>query len=205
MWLDKVINFLDKAGNKLQEMDAEKKEADKEVLYTCKDTERFAHNFKFDVSHDCIPGNILYFNDHVSRFEILSDINLMNEYLKQARSIGNIRKKYEICVDEISFDGPNASYIEVCPYTNTGKFSKYPIIVHYFTPNYDLFDAPDNYFGHISYFEDGTIGAATLINWIGKTMLQVDLKTVGRELVISKIITINAKGIKAEVYNINKK
>ena len=211
MWLENFANFLYDFGNKLQ--GTSKKSNSKTVsksssiqkpTYTCKDTEHFAKNFKFDVGKDCIPGNILYFTDHNSKFEILSDISSMNEYLNQARKLGNVKKKYEICVDEISFDGPNASFIEVTPYTNSGKNSKFPITVKYYTNNYDAFEPEDNYFGELSYFEDGTIGKARLINWIGKTMLEVDLKTVGRELVISKILSVNANGEKKELYNINK-
>lgn len=205
MWLNKVLNLLDKAQDKLQEIEDKQIESKIVIRYTCRDTERFANNFKFDVSHDCLPGNILYFNDHNSRFEILSDIALMNKYLQLARSIGNIRKNYEVCVDEIVFEGPNASYIEVCPYTKTGSFSKYPIIVHYFTPNYDAFEPIDNYFGEISYFEDGTIGKAKLVNWIGKSMMVVHLKTIGRELVISKIEIPDKDHNLKVIYNINQK
>lgn len=117
----------------------------------------------------------------------------MNLYIHKAKKLAGIRKPYEICVDEISFTGNDKTFIEVCPYTKTGKPAKYPIVVHYKTENFSKFEVPDNYFGDLYYCEDGNIGKARLVNWIGKSLMVVRQKIIGRNLVVSKVETIDKK------------
>lgn len=205
-FLEKTASFLDKANNKLDELEKNKKEkelSEKKIIYTCKDVERFASNFKFNINKDCCPGNIIYFTDSNSRYEFLCDIDKMNDFILEATRKFKIRGDYRICVDEITFTGENASYIEVSPYTPSGKIAKYPITVFYRTPNYALFDAKDNYFGELNYCEDGSIGKARLINWIGNNGLFIYVKSIGSSLVLSKV-EITDKGNKKVIYNRNK-
>lgn len=122
-----------------------------------------------------------------NRFQALTDIAYMNEFLKEARRLGNIKQKLEICTEEVLWEGESVSTLEKTPHTKTGKVPKY--IVDFFFTTRDCMecDPPDHYLGHIYYMQDGTIGKAWVMCWIKKTGYRVDIGLVGTSLILKKI------------------
>ena len=122
-----------------------------------------------------------------NRFQALTDIAYMNEFLKEARRLGNIKQKLEICTEEVLWEGGSVSSLEKTPHTKTGKVPKY--IVDFFFTTRDCIecDPPDHYLGHIYYMQDGTIGKAWVMCWIKKTGYRVDIGLVGTSLIVKKI------------------
>lgn len=51
----------------------------------------------------------------------------MNQFLKEARKLGNIKERLEICTEEILWTGNEASKLVKTPHTKTGKVPKYII------------------------------------------------------------------------------
>lgn len=122
-----------------------------------------------------------------NRFQALTDISYMNEFLKEARSLANIKQRLEICTEEVLWEGESVSSLEKTPHTKTGKVPKY--IVDFFFTTRDCMecDPPDYYLGHIYYMQDGSVGKAWVMCWIKKTGYRIDIGLVGTSLIIKKI------------------
>lgn len=136
-----------------------------------------------------------------NRFQALTDISYMNEFLKEARKLGNIKQKLEICTEEVLWDGVCVSTLEKLPRTKTGKVPKYIVKLWFSTRDGMEFEPPDHYYGDIYYMQDGTIGKAWLVCRIKKKMYCIYIGLVGTSLVIKKIETnASKKGEKEIIY-----
>lgn len=177
----------------------------KERIITPEDMERFS-GFRYQLNCDIITDhgyNKMVLNKN-NQFEALTDITYMNNFLKEARMLAPL-PLLEICTEEIDFLGnpeqnfEGMTHLELKPYTKTGKISKYPVILHYYTTNYTVFDSTDNYFGHISYLQDGSIGKAKLICWEKNKLFIIQLGLIGTTLAIKRIETNSKSGAPREI------
>lgn len=135
-----------------------------------------------------------------NRFQALADISYMNEFLKEACRLGNIKSKLEICTEEVLWKGNEPSVLTKTPHTKTGKVPKYIVDLFFTTRDSDEFEPIDNYFGHIYYMQDGSIGKAWLVCWIKKKMYCIHIGLVGTSLAIKKIETNTQNGEKEVIY-----
>lgn len=135
-----------------------------------------------------------------NRFQALVDISYMNEFLKEACRLGNIKSKLEICTEEVLWKGNEPSTLTKTPHTKTGKAPKYIVDLFFTTRDSDEFEPIDNYFGHIYYMQDGSIGKAWLVCWIKKKMYCIHIGLVGTSLAIKKIETNAQNGEKEVIY-----
>ena len=129
-----------------------------------------------------------------NKIQALSTISYMNQFLKEARKLGNIRERLEICTEEILWTGNEVSKLVKTPNTKTGKVPKYIVVFHFATRDSSEFEPSDNYFGDIYYMQDGTIGKAWLMCWVGKIGYNINIGLVGASLVIKKIEKYNPAG-----------
>lgn len=143
-------------------------------------------------------------SDSANKAQLLKDIDIINVYLEKACALSSIKTKLHISKSDIVFDGTgeDKSYLDVNPYTKTGRLSKYPVTVHYRTKYYSSIDPPKNYFGSIHYLKDGSIGKAELVNWVGKKMYLVKIGIVKNVLVVKSVETIDKSYKRFFIYKI---
>ena len=79
------------------------------------------------------------------------------------------------------------TFYEACPYTQTGKLSKYPLSLHYAYASHKDLNPPQDYFGEIHYMQDGRIGKARLIFWQKKHGFMIHLAKSGGKLSVKKV------------------
>ena len=135
-----------------------------------------------------------------NQYVALQYIDYINNMITDAKSyIGNI-DNLEMCTEEIDFDYPIPMYIdsvtnthiECTPYTKTGRFSKYPVTLHFASSNlvtlnngYEYQEHP--YMGYIKIMQDGNIGLANILFAKNHTNFSIGLN--GISLVIKRVDT----------------
>lgn len=140
------------------------------------------------IDYSAIPYDLsLGWESSDNRFQALTDITYMNEFLKETQRLGNIKQKLEICTEEVLWEGMEPSTLSKIPHTKTGKVPKYPVEFFFTTRDSTDFEPPDHYFGHIYYMQDGSIGKAWLMCWIKKTGYRVDIGLAGTSLIVKKV------------------
>lgn len=135
-----------------------------------------------------------------NKIQALSTISYMNQFLKEARKLGNIKERLEICTEEILWTGNEVSKLVKTPHTKTGKVPKY--IVDFFFTTRDCMECEpqDHYLGHIYYMQDGGIGKAWVMCWIKKVGYRIDIGLVGASLIVKKIEKRTINGEMKVVY-----
>lgn len=183
------------AGAKL--LDAKTKDdISEDNNYSKEEKQKEVHNAVVyqPIDYSAVPYDLKSgLNSSDNRFQALTDISFMNEFLKEARKLCNIKEPLEICTEEILWEGQCVSKLERMPHTKTGKAPKYIVKLRFATRDSDEFEPLDNYFGDIYYMQDGTIGKAWLVCWKRKTMYAIDIGLVGTSLVIKKVETSSQK------------
>lgn len=150
-----------------------------------------------------LPYNIskeLSSPENITQFFL--DIDVINNYLAEARNLSKIRTKLCINKNDIIFSGirDSSSHWEIVPYTKTGKLAKYPLVIHYRTKYFNSFEPIENYFGSIYYMKDGTIGKAELINWIKHKNYLVKLGIINGKLSIKSVQTLDDQYNRIYIY-----
>lgn len=172
----------------VENIDVEIKSNEKPVVYQ-------------NIDYSAIPYDLSAgWNLSDNRFQALTDISYMNEFLKEARRLGNINQKLEICTEEVLWNGGAVSVLEKVPHTKTGKVPKYIIDFFFTTRDCMEFDSSDYYLGHIYYMQDGTIGKAWVKCWIKKIGYRIDVGLVGTTLIIKKIVKYTNNGEEKAIY-----
>lgn len=157
------------------------------------------------IDYSKIPYNLQYgWKSEENRYRALLDIAYMNEFLTEARKIGNIREHLEICTEEVLWDGQCVSELIKIPHTKTGKVPKYIVDFRFATRDCDAYEPSDNYFGDIYYMQDGTIGKAEIVCWEGKEMCKVFIGLQGTTLRIKKIQMLCGVGVNRTLKTIYK-
>lgn len=132
-------------------------------------------------------------NQHVA----FQYINAIDEMIGVLRNEIKSFSGYEMFMEEIDFmypfqaekDSTPNTYVECCPYTKTGKISKYPVILHFASSelikneNYSYQIHP--YMGEIKIMADGNIGSATVLFAKNHTKFSIGLN--GLKLVIKRV------------------
>lgn len=173
-------------------------EFDEEVIKDDKIEEEKVHQ---PIDYSAIPYDLsVGWKSSDNKFQALTDISYMNDFLKVACKLGNIKQKLEICTEEILFDGEGVSTLEKLPNTKTGKAPKYIVKLTFTTKSWEEFEPQEHYFGDIYYMQDGTIGKAWLVCWIKKKMYCIHIGLVGTSLAIKKIETNAKNGEKEVIY-----
>lgn len=149
-----------------------------------------------------------------NQYVALTDIYMINQMaVKSIDFCPNVPNDIGLCTEDICFSYPNrlqidslpCSYLEYSPFTQTFKYSRYPIKLH-FSYDKSLYDVhsmcEDCAWGTIEYFQDGTVGKAELIRWVKQKLYIFKYKTIGTTLVISKITTKNEDSTDRVLYKI---
>lgn len=129
-------------------------------------------------------------NSRENLIQFYSDLQILNDYLEQARQLVNIKYFLHIKKDDITFEGStkdSSTHWEIEPYTKTKRLAKYPLTIYYRTKYFNAFEPPENYFGSISYLKNGSIGKVELIHWIKKDFYLIKLGLVDNKLEIKSI------------------
>ena len=177
-------------------------EFDEDAIKDDKIEEEKVHQQTFyqPIDYSAIPYDLsVGWKSSDNKFQALTDISYMNDFLREARKLGNIKQKLEICTEEILFDGEGVSTLEKLPNTKTGKVPKYIAKLNFTTRSWEEFEPQEHYFGDIYYMQDGTIGKACLVCWIRKKMYCIHIGLVGTSLVIKKIETNTSKSVEKEI------
>lgn len=165
---------------------------------TCSDMEQFKIN-QFEMTDIFCDNNMaIMLIQEKNQPQVLKDISKMNSYIQEAINLAHIKTSISIPINDISFSVEDItiksdmyrryySYFECVPYTKTGKLSKFPLILHYATSNYEDFDAENKFFGKIYYSQMGSIGKAELINWLGHNCYVFYFATKGNSLILKSI------------------
>lgn len=144
-------------------------------------------------------------NSRENLIQFYSDLQILNDYLEQARQLVNIKYFLHIKKDDITFEGStkdSSTHWEIEPYTKTKRLAKYPLTIYYRTKYYTAFDVYENYFGSISYLKDGSIGKAELVNWIKNNFYYIKLGIIDNQLVIKSIESHDSSHNRIYLYKI---
>lgn len=143
--------------------------------------------------------------------QIVNDLLTLNEYVSESCSIAKLEHVLILPTNELMWDYQKIdvgtqyertqyyTYFQYEPYTKTGKFSKYPLILHYATKNITEFSPEKNYFGSVYYMQDGSVGKGTLIFHVKSIIYIIELFRKGSTLAIKKIER-SENGIKDTIY-----
>lgn len=171
--------------------------------FSNKDMEQFSLPYQFPIfSSDKCTEFPLNTNN---QFQALTDIKNINNFLKCAQNLAHIETPLEICTESINFININESQAKLIltPYTPTGKKSKYPLLLRFYTENFFIFNnADDSYKGELFYMQDGTIGKAHIICRTNK-IYTINLGLIGTSLSIKSIESTTANGEKIFLYKSN--
>lgn len=130
---------------------------------------------------------------------VIQELQSLEKYINEAICIADLPDTLHLPCNTLKFDTNTIdikdstsvtqyyTFFECCPYTKTGKLSKFPLILHYATKNITEFDPGENYFGNIYYLQDGSIGKAKMVFWLKNMMYKIELGLKGRTLIIKKI------------------
>lgn len=177
----------------------EKAESEKEHelrSITLSDMEQFHFsNFKMENPIYDNKKSIIMITEQ-NQIQVKKDIELINSYV--ADMCQTLGINVPLCIDPstLKFDTELLSdfnlkqyftFFECNPYTKTGKLSKYPLILHYATPAYTDFNPTQNFFGTISYMQDGNIGKCKLTYWLNNIMYFFDFGLKGKTLSAKKV------------------
>ena len=176
--------------------------------FSLKDMEQF-HFENFQLSEPIYDNNMSIITiSNSNQFQVKREIEFINTLVNKSRDLAGIKPTLRIDVENLKFDVEKIShstasqyftYFECNPYTKTGKFSKFPLILHYATKSFNDAEASKNFFGEIYYLQDGNIGKCRLIYWIKHTMYLIDLGLTGKTLTTKKIEK-NCNGDKTVLY-----
>lgn len=122
-----------------------------------------------------------------------SDKVLIEKEFKQLNKLISFALKQAHLSNRLSIDtnkflySTDFTFYEACPYTQTGKLSKYPLSLHYAYASHKDLNPPQDYFGEIHYMQDGSIGKARLIFWQKKHGFMIHLAKSGGKLSVKKV------------------
>lgn len=122
-------------------------------------------------------------------------VPLLDKYIREACSITGITENLLLSTVLIKYDTTQKvvgsqeitnyyTFFKCCPYTKTGKLSKYPLVLRY---AHGDFNSVKNFFGDVYYMQDGSIGKARLIFWKEYTMYKIELACKGSTLGIKSV------------------
>ena len=114
--------------------------------------------------------------------EAISDILSMNSFIKKAKCQNLIIES----TLEFNRNSNQRCYLENNFLTSTGKKSKFPQILHFFTTD-SGYDIVDNVFGDIFYFENGEIGKAKIVHWDKSNISVITLSIINGVLSLNKV------------------
>ena len=99
--------------------------------------------------------------------------------------------KNKLCFKERLINGTNAyCFVTFNPTTQTGKFPKYPMVLHFYFSN-DLF-------GNLFYAQNGEIEKGDIIVWGSGICYEVQLRMTGDDLKLNTIYRTNPVSYKKE-------
>lgn len=180
----------------------EDRQTENSIAFTQDDMEQFPLPYQIPIFSSDI-GNESPLNRN-NQFQALTDINTLNSYLEEAMKIANISSKLNMCTEDINFEtiDESQSKLVFSPYTTTGKKSKYPLMLRFFTYNFFDFGEPsDSYKGEIYYLQDGNIGKARIVCRTNK-IYTVNIGLIGTSLKIKSIESTDINGITHTLYKI---
>lgn len=130
-----------------------------------------SENLKYDVS-TCKQQHGFYLIPDNMQKVFYSDLSSLNQILEKTINIEPKLKSFLISEDKLNFnvisnDRNDFCYIKYEPLTETGKKSKYPIILHFNIKNES---STNDQFGDVFLMENNEIGKAKIvirINYIG--------------------------------------
>lgn len=208
----KTESFAEKEARQKQQEEFAAKEENLRAI-SLKDMTRFDFNFELQEPFYDNQMSIALVNE-ADKIKVENDLISLNEYVLQACTISGIKQKLEIPLKELAYDTKIMdagsafertqyyTFFQCDPYTKTGKLSKYPLILHYATENITNFSPEKNYFGHIYYMQDGSIGKCTLIFHEKFIIYVIELFRKGTTLEIKKVEK-SKNGIKKPLYKID--
>lgn len=131
-----------------------------------------------------------------------SDLSLLNPVIENAINIEKKLKNTLIDIDKLNFDvlsndKNDFCYIKYEPLTETGRKSKYPLILHFITKNNSM---NNEQFGDVFLMEDNMIGKARIINWINNTCYVISVTRVKDQLQLSNLETRDTNGNSIVLY-----
>lgn len=99
-------------------------------------------------------------NSYIVKNDVNSLVNLISETIKNYNIDVNfeIQSKLNFSYENYDKSSIDFTYLEYCPYTKTGKNSKYPVVLHVYN-NQDFIQ------GEIYYSKNGEIGKSRLFIW----------------------------------------
>lgn len=162
-------------------------------------------NIKYDISgwkqqHGfyLIPGNM--------QKAFTSDLLSLNQVFERVITLE--KKLHEIIISEeklqfnvTSNDKNDFCYIKHEPLTETGKKSKYPIILHYNMKNGSF---SNDHFGDVYLMDNNEIGKAKSVYWLNSSCYVINIKRVDNQLDLSSVETRDSNGNPIVLYKKSK-
>lgn len=136
-----------------------------------------------------IPANLKQgiFNVPFSdRILIDKEFDQLNVFIAFALKLAHLKEILNIDTHNFSYSN-NFTFYEAQPYTPTGRPAKYPLVLQYAYSTHEDLNSPQDYFGSLSYTQDGNIGKAQLIFWKRKKGYMIHLALVDNQLVVKKV------------------
>lgn len=136
-----------------------------------------------------IPANLKQgiFNVPFSdRILIDKEFEQLNVFIAFALKLAHLKGNLNIDTHNFSYSS-NFTFYEAQPYTPTGRPAKYPLVLQYAYSTHEDLNSPRDYFGSLSYTQDGNIGKAQLIFWKRKKGYMIHLALVNNQLVVKKV------------------
>jgi hypothetical protein len=123
---------------------------------------------------------------------------LLNNLIQEACKY---EKKLKVCLLEPSMinfkvtsnDRNDFCFFKYEPLTNTGKMSKYPLILNFHTKE-------DKILGEIYYIDNDVIGKARVICWINHHLFVLSIKSKNNALSLSTLETKDDQGNKITLF-----
>ena len=115
-----------------------------------------------------------------------AEFKQINTFIAFALKLAHLKENLNIDTREFSYSD-NLTFYKAQPYTQTGRPAKYPLVLQYAYSTHNDLNLARDYFGSLSYTQDGNIGKARLIFWKQKRGYMIHLAMVDNQLTVKKI------------------
>lgn len=115
-----------------------------------------------------------------------AEFKQINTFIAFALKLAHLKENLNIDTREFSYSD-NLTFYKAQPYTQTGRPAKYPLVLQYAYSTHNDLNLARDYFGSLSYTQDGNIGKARLIFWKQKRGYIIHLAMVDNQLTVKKI------------------